>query len=81
MFSLVKQSLEGLVALCKYIERVNSREGEPCKPKNSVGTGTNGLNLVMNKFRVELAFLPLDEKGLFGNRRTRAKLLPSMTCT
>lgn len=60
MFSLVKESLEGLVALSKYIERINSREGEPYKPKNNVGTRTNGLKLVMNKFRMELGFSPLD---------------------
>lgn len=60
MFSLVKESLEGLVALSKYIRKINSRERELCKPKNNVSTGTNGLKLVMNKFRVELGFSPLD---------------------
>lgn len=81
MFSLTKGSLEGLVALCKYIRRVNSEEGETCKPKNNVGRGTNGLKLAMNKFRVELGFSPLDEKALFGNRVTGAKLLTSVTHT
>lgn len=35
----------------------------------------------MNKFRVELGFSPLDEKALFGNRVTGAKLLTSVTPT
>lgn len=81
LFSLAEQSLEGLVARCKYTRRVNSREGELSKSKNNVGTGTNGLKLVMNKFRVELGFSPLDEEGLFGHRRAGAELLPSMTHT
>lgn len=79
LFSLAKESLEGLIALCKYIRRVNRREGETFKPKNNVGTGTNGLIVAMNKFRVELGLSPLDQEGLFGNKRTGTKLLPSLT--
>lgn len=77
LFSPAKEPLEGLIALFKYIRRVNSREIEPFKPKNNVGTGTNGLKVAMNKFRVELGLSPLDQEGLFGNKRTGTKFLPS----
>jgi len=81
LFRLEKESSEGLVALCRYIGRANSGEGEQHGPKNSAGTGTNGLELAMNTCRVELGFSLLDEEGLSGNRDGGpvAELLPSAT--
>lgn len=64
LFSLAKWKLRwDLIAIYKYITRVNTREGgEQFKPKDNVGTGTNGSKQAVNfGCVIEQSFWALEE--------------------
>lgn len=73
LFSLTKWKLRwDLIAIYKYIMRVNTREGgEQFKPKDNVGTGTNGSKQAMDNFWLcnRAKFLSIGRWRLWSSQR------------